>query len=1045
MTSLAVHEDHSNPNSTAERVTLDSADILELALGIELTEAERGYLAVYGGESITYSDMIPTSYVVTVYDDDSGTLTVYAHPYEYYTSAGLWKTWTPKMATVGDFSVPLELVEGDKYVAEIDAVTEDETTTLNVYYTMSVTASAKVLNSLINKAFNDAPDWAAYDGYLKAREEYYTAFAAYEKYLVDKSVYEASLEEYKTYLRELAQYEQDLLIYTEYEAALTRYNSDYAKHLEYLDKLDKYDADMALYNEYLTTMGIVDYHLSILDGTIATNTPLKRSVRNAIMGQTVTMVLENRDIIANDVSGVKPEVVDEAGAYTENLRVFYAEYESIEDKQEKYTYYVMNYQKIRDNFVGLFQCLDRLYDSGFVREGIFKRGLTEKYEILLAQLYYTVLAISDDPVLNYGKNAYYGPTYRIDLKTPISILYGEVYMKDLGDAAPLAGGYPAEVKMPETVTKVDEPVKPSVVLRPVAPDTVNDPGDEPTVVLKPTVPVAVEPPITLGDQYVLPDSVVSLVSAYKNGELLIRDEVTESKRITLEAVASKKIFGTREIAISFHDAFGELLDTVNVERGSYVEFSGTLPTKAEDEGATYTFGGWQDSDGNVVDMRAVDCEGQTLNLYPLFNTNYKLYDVTWIVEGKKTVTKERLGVIPTAPFTPSKSDTGSFLYEFNGWNRTLMPVTTKPSENVYTALFVDKFIVPFSNGSGAVITTDDAGYTVDASSTPDNTFDLSNVIPRAAGKGGLVLRTGKYSARFAYSEVLAMNTAGVDRMVVHFEENGEYGYSFSVDMLDGEGNKIAGDIKVAVSLPYSFGDIAHTRLCYIADGVHRFVKATVTDSSLSATVNCGTVYYAGLFYAVDVIPLDTVKVSASDTLIQAGKVGRISVETPPGIGIISYYLIRENGERVELDGPEFVMPTESVSVGVVCSQIKYTVKFLSDGTVISVATYTYGEKPLIPANPKKSADSLYSYEFVGWDAEVSDVTADTTYNAVYKSTPLPVTQKPNGLQISDGVLALIVKVLVLVAYGAVVALPLITVVAVKTVRRFKWFKPRNRS
>ena len=148
LTSLAVHEDHSNPNSTAERLVLDSADILELALGIELTEAERSYLAVYGGESITYSDMIPASYVVTVYDDENGTLTVYARTYEYKTAAGLEKVWTPKIATVGDISVQLALGTGDRYTAEIEGIAEDEAAMLNVYYTMSVTASAKTLNSL---------------------------------------------------------------------------------------------------------------------------------------------------------------------------------------------------------------------------------------------------------------------------------------------------------------------------------------------------------------------------------------------------------------------------------------------------------------------------------------------------------------------------------------------------------------------------------------------------------------------------------------------------------------------------------------------------------------------------------------------------------------------------------------------------------------------------------------------------------------------------------------------------------------------------------
>ena len=927
LAALAAREDHSNPNSTAEKVTLDSADILELALGIELGATEREYLALYGGESIVYGNMIPATYLVTAYDDESGTLSVYARAYEYSTADGLKKVWTPKTATVGDISVPLSLGTDNKYVCKIANVEKDSTAALDVIYTMSITVSAKTLNALMNKAFNDAPKWDAYSGYLQAKEEYYAAFAAYEAYLVDKSVYEAKLVEYKAYLAELAEYEADLLVYAEYEAALAKYNSDYAKYIDYLDRVDKYDSELEVYNKYISTIATVDYHLSILDGTLAKHTPLERSVRNAIMGETVTSVLENRDVIANKVSGIKPEVVDAAGAYTDNLRVFYSEYESIADKQEKYTYYVMNYEKIRDNFVGLFRCLDRLYDSGVVREGIDRSGLKEKYEILLAELYYTAMAISDDPVSNYDNNAYYDSTYKIDLKTPISILYGTPYMKDLGDAKPLVGGYPAEVKKPEPITEVKEPTKPAAVLRPVAPDVIDDPGAAPDVVLKPSAPTPVEPPVMLDDQVNLPDAVLSLILMYKKGELIARDEVSEGKKIALEAIATKRLFSTDEIAINFHDADGNLLDALNVERGSYVEFSGDAPIREEDENATYTFAGWQDAEGNLVDMRAVDCEESILNLYPYFSATYKLYDVTWIVNGKKTVTKERLGILPTVPFIPSKSDTGSFLYEFKGWNRDICEVSSDVSKNVYTAVFESKFIVPFSNGSGALISNDGVDYIIDAIASPDHEFDLSKVIPRAAGKYGLVIRAKGYTVRFAYNDVLQMSAAAVKRVSVYSATKGAHAYSFCFNAFDASGEKTTASIKATMVLPYSFVDPDHARLYHFVDEARNYVKATVTDTTLTATVSCGVSYYADLVYAVDVIALDTVKLSVSDTSLAAGNVGTIIAEAPAGVEIISYYFIKGNGERVELDGPRFVMPTDDVSVGVVFAYLQYTVCF----------------------------------------------------------------------------------------------------------------------
>ena len=64
---------------------------------------------------------------------------------------------------------------------------------------------------------------------------------------------------------------------------------------------------------------------------------------------------------------------------------------------------------------------------------------------------------------------------------------------------------------------------------------------------------------------------------------------------------------------------------------------------------------------------------------------------------------------------------------------------------------------------------------------------------------------------------------------------------------------------------------------------------------------------------------------------------------------------------------------------------KATVKFLNDdGSVISENTYYYGETVLIPADPVKPADQIYTYEFAGWDKEISAVCRDqVTYTATY--------------------------------------------------------------
>ena len=64
--------------------------------------------------------------------------------------------------------------------------------------------------------------------------------------------------------------------------------------------------------------------------------------------------------------------------------------------------------------------------------------------------------------------------------------------------------------------------------------------------------------------------------------------------------------------------------------------------------------------------------------------------------------------------------------------------------------------------------------------------------------------------------------------------------------------------------------------------------------------------------------------------------------------------------------------------------IEYTVTFVNeDGTVISTATYHYGDEIEAPANPTKASDNTYDYTFAGWDSEVGTCSGNMTFTATY--------------------------------------------------------------
>lgn len=66
----------------------------------------------------------------------------------------------------------------------------------------------------------------------------------------------------------------------------------------------------------------------------------------------------------------------------------------------------------------------------------------------------------------------------------------------------------------------------------------------------------------------------------------------------------------------------------------------------------------------------------------------------------------------------------------------------------------------------------------------------------------------------------------------------------------------------------------------------------------------------------------------------------------------------------------------------------YTIIFKNDdGAILSEQTVKYGMMPTPPSeNPTKPETAQYFYDFDGWDKEVSAVTGDTTYTAMYLQT-----------------------------------------------------------
>lgn len=84
--------------------------------------------------------------------------------------------------------------------------------------------------------------------------------------------------------------------------------------------------------------------------------------------------------------------------------------------------------------------------------------------------------------------------------------------------------------------------------------------------------------------------------------------------------------------------------------------------------------------------------------------------------------------------------------------------------------------------------------------------------------------------------------------------------------------------------------------------------------------------------------------------------------------------------------PEIVAVTGDTTYNALFDTItnKYTVTWMNGDTVLQSGKVAYGEKPTYTGDtPAKAATAQYTYVFKGWSPEITDVTGNVTYTAVF--------------------------------------------------------------
>ncbi len=453
----------------------------------------------------------------------------------------------------------------------------------------------------------------------------------------------------------------------------------------------------------------------------------------------------------------------------------------------------------------------------------------------------------------------------------------------------------------------------------------------------------------------------------------------------------------------------------------------TKPTKQDGaDGRKYRFSGW--------DREIAPMSDEEVTYYAQFEESCL---VTFIIEKDRYVYPFFKGDMPSCDVLPQKPDDSQKTYTFSGWDPVL---TEARGDCTYRAQFSGEYIMPLG-GSGATVTFDGAYCVADCRKHASAEYDISSILAYAAGKNlGLKLRLSAAHVTFTADRTADLVGSGTSRFVLRTAQTGATSkgyasYRFSSEFTGDDpsvptyGGAFSIGFSANVDARYS------VMMCNDGSGELREVPYTYSDFNLEFTMTAGYVYDIYPVYRVSCSGSDEVSLSADAQTALGGQKITLAVGEPPmGRRIQKVFYTDDEGNETIVEGNSFKMPDSPVVVGVVCVYIEYTVTFIADGETISVKTYHYGDEVQAPANPVKSPDDEYFYTFAGWDKELTKVTEDKTYTALFTSAPIPVVEAPP----LTGKTAVLVWILNNIIWLAVVAAVLIigaTVTVILLIRR----------
>ena len=471
-----------------------------------------------------------------------------------------------------------------------------------------------------------------------------------------------------------------------------------------------------------------------------------------------------------------------------------------------------------------------------------------------------------------------------------------------------------------------------------------------------------------------------------------------------------------EYTVSFVDYNGDTISSKTYHYGDEIVVPAD-PTRAADNTYTYEFAGW--------DSEVVDCDGDK-TYTATFNPVYIEYTVSFVDYNGDVILSDtyHYGDAVVMPNNPTRAADETYTYEFAGWDDGVSACYgNKTYTATYTPTYID-YTISFVDYDGSVISSNTYHYG-DAVVAPDDptraadstyTYAFAGWDNDVVVCGGNTVYTATYTPTYIEYTITFLNYD--DSVIVsstyHYGDEiqvpadptkpGDNVYEFIFDGWDNEVVACDGDMVYKATfhmayIEYTVSFVDYDGSVISSDTYHYGDSIVIPNDPTRSADNTYTYEFAGwdnevvacdsnkvytatytptyIDYTVSFVDYNGDQIS-SETYHYGDEIVIPADPTRSADNTYTYAFAGWDSEVVDCDGNKVYTAIYTPTY------IDYTITFINyDGSVISYDTYHYGDTVVIPADPEKSADNTYTYEFAGWDSEVVDCAGNKTYTATF--------------------------------------------------------------